>query len=83
MADELPLFQPIHPDPQASATIRFLNLVNATHGLQLQSYSELYKWSTTQLDAFWGLVWDFTNVIGEKGSHVVDKDALPPANPPW
>ncbi|KJA30266.1 hypothetical protein HYPSUDRAFT_126374 [Hypholoma sublateritium FD-334 SS-4] len=81
--DELPLFTPIHPDPQASATIRFLNLVNATHGLQLRSYSELYKWSTTQLDAFWGLVWDFTNVIGEKGSHVVDNHALPPANPPW
>ncbi|KAF8974552.1 acetoacetyl-CoA synthetase [Flammula alnicola] len=82
-SDESPLFQPSNADVQSSATFRFLRQVNAAHGLNLQSYFDLYKWSTTQLDAFWRMVWDETNVIGEKGSHVVDNAALPPANPVW
>lgn len=82
-SQESPLFTPTHLDPQGSATIHFLNLVNATHGLNLQSYSDLYEWSITHIDAFWALVWDFTSVIGDKGAHVVDNHALPPANPAW
>lgn len=78
---ESPLFQPT--DAESSATFRFLRRVNSVHGLNLQSYFDLYKWSTAHLDAFWGMVWDETNVIGDKASHVVDNDALPPANPAW
>ncbi|KIM46175.1 hypothetical protein M413DRAFT_16904 [Hebeloma cylindrosporum] len=79
--EEPPLFQP--SDAESSATFRFLRRVNSVHGLNLQSYLELYKWSTAHLDAFWGMVWDETNVIGDKASHVVDNDALPSANPVW
>ncbi|KAF8204986.1 acetoacetyl-CoA synthetase [Pholiota molesta] len=80
-SDETPLFQP--SDPEQSATIRFLQQVNAVHGLNLRSYFDLYKWSAAHLDAFWGMVWDATNVIGEKGAHIVDNGALPSANPVW
>ncbi|KAF7790811.1 hypothetical protein EIP86_001768 [Pleurotus ostreatoroseus] len=77
--------KPLHvpDDPQATRTYRFLQRANAAHGLGLQSYFDLWKWSTTEIDAFWGDVWDETGVIGHKGAHVVDKTALPPANPPW
>jgi acetoacetyl-CoA synthetase len=81
LLSESPLFQPT--DAESSATFRFLRRVNSVHGLNLQSYLDLYKWSTDHLDAFWGMVWDETNVIGDKASHVVDNDALPPANPLW
>ncbi|KAF9485344.1 acetoacetyl-CoA synthetase [Pholiota conissans] len=80
-SDEAPLFLP--SDPEQSATIRFLERVNTTHGVNLQTYFDLYKWSTAHLDLFWGMVWDTTNVIGQKGAHVVDNAALPPANPIW
>lgn len=32
---------------------------------------------------FWSLIWDETNVIGEKGSNVVDSSAMPADNPAW
>lgn len=69
--------------PEATPTFRFLSTVNATFHLELASYQDLYKWSTAHIDHFWGLVWDQTNVVGHKGSHVVDNAALPPTNPTW
>lgn len=76
-----PLYQP--PNPETTATFRFLARVNATFGLSLSSYQDLYSWSTTHLDDFWSAVWDETKTIGHKGGHVVENDALPPMNPAW
>ena len=76
-----PLYRP--PNPEATATFRFLNRVNVTFGLSLASYQDLYNWSITHIDDFWSAVWDETDLIGHKGHHVLDKAALPPANPPW
>ncbi|RDB22609.1 Acetoacetyl-CoA synthetase [Hypsizygus marmoreus] len=78
---DAPLYQP--KNPEESATFRFLARINSTLGLSLKSYHDLYIWSTTHIDDFWGAVWDFTNIIGDKGSHVVERSALPPHNPPW
>ena len=68
---------------ESSPTVRFLRHVNSLHALDLQSFHDLFNWSTTHLDAFWSLVWDQTHVVGEKGSNVVDNNALPSQNPPW
>lgn len=81
--ESYPLFLPHPTAVQASPAFRFLRKANSVRGLNLQSYLDLYRWSTTDLDAFWGLVWDETGVIGDKGDHVVDKSALPPDNPAW
>lgn len=78
---DLPLYT--HPNPGESATFRFLARINATLGLSLKSYQDLYTWSTTHIDEFWSAVWDETNIIGHKGGHVVDNAALPPSNPVW
>ena len=77
--------KPLHApdDVEATRTHRFLQRANAKHGLRLESYFDLWKWSTTDTDLFWGDVWDETGVVGHKGVHVVDKSALPPANPAW
>lgn len=81
-ADDLkPLYTP--PNPQDTSCFRFLRRVNSKYGLSLQSYHDLYNWSTTHIDHFWSTVWDETGVIGVKGNHVVDLSASPPANPPW
>jgi acetoacetyl-CoA synthetase len=76
-----PLYQP--PNPEASPTFQFVRRVNAKYQLALGSYSDLYRWSTTQIDYFWGTVWDETDIIGEKGGHVVERTAKPSANPAW
>jgi len=33
--------------------------LHATRGLQFDSYDALWRWSVTELDAFWQSVWDY------------------------
>ncbi|TFK75898.1 acetoacyl-CoA synthetase [Pluteus cervinus] len=75
------LHQPANP--HESSTHQFLSHINAKFELNLASYVDLYKWSTAHVDAFWGQVWDHVNVLGSKGTHVVNNAALPSENPPW
>lgn len=69
--------------PERSKVFQFLKHINARYSVTLASYFDLYKWSTANIDKFWSEVWDETDVIGEKGKHIVDISVLPPANPAW
>jgi len=75
------LFTP--DDPYSSRLFRFLREVNERHGLKLESYQDLYQWSVSNIDRFWSQVWDHTQIIGNKGDHVVDTTATPGENPAW
>jgi len=81
MTVDAPLFVP--SDVESKPTTRYMRHLNTVHGLNLASYQQLYHWSTANLDTFWSAVWDTTNVIGYKGSHVVDATASPTDNPSW
>lgn len=76
-----PLFVP--PDAKSSRCVAFLKTVNEKYGLALDSYFDLYRWSTHHIDLFWDTVWDDVAIVGYKGEGVVDNNALPAANPPW
>ena len=76
------LFTPDDPH-NTTRLFQFLREVNEKHGLRLESYQDLYQWSTADIDLFWSHVWDHTRVIGTKGSHVVDAAATPAKNPAW
>ena len=44
------------------------------------SYEELHAWSVGHSEDFWNLVWDFSEVIGQKGARtLVDADRMPGA----
>ena len=77
----LPLYVP--PSPDRSRLHSFIQRVNTTRGTSFSSYLDFYTWSISRIDHFWSEVWDETDVLGHKGSHVVDTAALPPDNPPW
>ncbi|KAJ6485031.1 acetoacetyl-CoA synthetase [Mycena vitilis] len=81
MPQEAPLHRPQNPD--TSATFRFRDRVNAKYGLSLRTYHDLYLWSTENIADFWAEAWDVTNIIGEKGTHVVDESVNISENPPW
>lgn len=34
----------------------------------IKTYQDLYAWSVRDIPAFWSLVWDFCDVVGEKGN---------------
>ena len=78
---EKPLWTP-SPDRIAAAAITaFTREANARHRLALDSYDDLWKWSTGDLEAFWTLMWDFGGVIAQtRGDRVlVDGDKMPGA----
>jgi len=43
-------------------------------------YADLWQWSIDEPEAFWSKLWDFTGVIGEKGTKIlVDREKMPGA----
>ncbi|MEM3032339.1 MAG: acetoacetate--CoA ligase [Nitrososphaerota archaeon] len=40
----------------------FTHHVNELHGLELDSYWQLYNWSVENIPEFWAAVWDFCNI---------------------
>jgi acetoacetyl-CoA synthetase len=53
------------PPPDVRETTRmghFLDFVRDTRGRDLDGYDELFAWSVSDLDGFWGALWDFFGV---------------------
>lgn len=71
------------PDPgRATAThmAAFHERVARAFAVPRGSYEALHRWSVDDPGAFWREVWDYTGVIGEPGSTVVeDPDRMPGA----
>src|SRR5688572_6153637 len=78
---EAPLWSPA-PDRVAAAEVtRFIAEVNRRHGLALEGYEALWRWSVENLEAFWVAVWDFCGVqAATRGERVLaDGDKMPGA----
>ena len=67
MSNEL-LWQPSDEAIANSALTSLTAAAIAKTGLNLDSYTDLHKWSISQPGDFWSLVWDHLEVIGDKGS---------------
>lgn len=81
MATASPLYEPQNPND--ARVFHFLRRINTKYKLTLESYADLYDWSTSEIDDFWASVWDETDIIGHKGTHVVRLPQSPASNPPW
>lgn len=82
MDDNAPLWSPA--DASATTCARFREHINATHSLSLANYEDLFNWSISHRGDFWSAVWEFEQVIGEKGdAPYVDEKARPADNPFW
>ncbi|MGH3344114.1 MAG: acetoacetate--CoA ligase [Carbonactinosporaceae bacterium] len=68
------------PDPgrrdEAKIT-RYIAWLARAHGLSFGSYEELWTWSVTDLDAFWGSLWDYFDVPGDRPPGPVHEGVLP------
>ncbi len=63
---QTPIWQP-SPAQIADANLtRFIQEVNTAHQLNLSSYDELHAWSIKHPELFWSVLWDFTDIIGDK-----------------
>src|SRR4051794_30220626 len=75
-----PLWTPSPERVAATQVTAFVKAANARHRLTLSGYRELHAWSTAHPKLFWDLVWDFCDVIGDKGTRrLTDADRMPGA----
>ncbi|TYJ52761.1 acetoacetate-CoA ligase [Cryptococcus floricola] len=83
MSQEPPLWSP--PSPSTTQTAHFLRHINVAHGLALADYNDLWQWSCTHRSDFWSAVWDYEQVLGDKGGQgpYVDESRTPEDNPLW
>jgi len=71
MTDSSALWQ---PDSDASLHTHlhvFRRMVEQRSAHQLKDYQSLHQWSVAWRESFWSAVWDYCNVIGEKGERVL------------
>ena len=75
-----PLWSP-SPERYAEANLsRFARQIERDFGVQAADYPTLYAWSVSEPVKFWSALWDFCEVIGDKGERVlVDADRMPGA----
>jgi len=76
-----PLWLPSEERKKQANITRFISLVNKKHGLQINSYEELYKWSIENIPDFWAAMWEFGEIKTSRGysSVVVDLSKFPGA----
>lgn len=75
-----PLWRPDPARVAAGNAAAFRAAVRQRHGLSLDSFDDLWRWSVDQPESFWRLAWDWSGVVGEAGERVlVDGDKMPGA----
>jgi len=58
----------------------FRQWLGARHGLDFSEYSSLHSWSVDRPEEFWGLLWDYFDIRGERGEgRVLAGEAMPGA----
>ena len=59
---------------------RYQNWLREKHGLSFQSYHDLWRWSTTDLEAFWQSIWDYLDLQSPTPhTAVLERNVMPGA----
>jgi acetoacetyl-CoA synthetase len=63
MAEGTLLWEPSASTRDRAAMTRYLGWLKAKRGLSFDSYDALWRWSVTDLEAFWATIWEFFGVV--------------------
>ena len=66
-ASSTPLWQPSEERVAQAKLTQFARL----HDVDVNDYQALWQWSIDQPEPFWSSIWDFCDVIGDKGQQVM------------
>ncbi len=74
-----PLWIPSEKRKSSSNLRRFMNELEISDGLQLQTYADILRFSTEKPEVFWLKLWEFCGVRAEtRGKRIlVDRDKMP------
>jgi acetoacetyl-CoA synthetase len=71
------LWTPSAAFAENSQLARFVDWLAAERGLRFDDYAALWRWSVHDLDAFWGALWDFFDVISSTPYTAVRAGEMP------
>lgn len=75
-----PLWRPDPARVAAGNPAAFRAAANQRHGLTLDGFQDLWRWSVERPEDFWRLLWEWGGVVGEPGETVlVNGDKMPGA----
>ena len=66
-------------DELTAALAGFLDWLG-DRGMQFGSYAELWRWSTDQIEAFWGAIWDYYEVGTRAPDQILRRRVMPGAD---
>jgi acetoacetyl-CoA synthetase len=61
------LWEPDQKTVHDARVTRFMNWLEARDKLHAGGYEDLWRWSVTEPAAFWSSIWDYFDVLGERG----------------
>ncbi|PSL15122.1 acetoacetyl-CoA synthetase [Marinobacterium halophilum] len=68
-----PLWTPDQTRCTRTRIYQFMQQLNRSHALSLDTYDSLYQWSIDDSPAFWGALWDYAGVIAShRGDTVLE-----------
>ncbi|HEX4679306.1 MAG TPA: acetoacetate--CoA ligase [Gaiellaceae bacterium] len=62
MSDVAPIWCPAPAAIEGSELTRYQHWLAAAHGRTFADYQALWEWSTTDLDGFWGSLWEYFEI---------------------
>ncbi|MBI5842981.1 MAG: acetoacetate--CoA ligase [Chloroflexi bacterium] len=69
-----PLWIPSEDRKQRANLSRFIDFVNRTHGLKIETYAQLYEWSVTEIADFWAVMWEYAGLMASHPYETVADD---------
>jgi acetoacetyl-CoA synthetase len=74
------LWAPSAERVERAGITRYLRWLESERGLRFDGYEALWRWSVTELEAFWASIWDFCGVIAHRPyDRVLDRRVMPGA----
>jgi acetoacetyl-CoA synthetase len=74
------LWAPTPERQQASRLWQYMRWLEREHGLRFDDYSALWRWSVTEIEAFWGSLWDYFELGERHHTSVLDRRTMPGAH---
>jgi acetoacetyl-CoA synthetase len=62
-----PLWEPSEERKDQANITRFIGFINGKHGLEIDSYAQLYNWSIENIPDFWAAMWEFGEIKASRG----------------
>ncbi len=70
-SSEHPLWSPTAAQQITTHLHDFMVRASQASGQNFTDYPSLWRWSVDNIAGFWSLVWDYTQIVGEKGTEIL------------